>query len=782
MIAPQTYLVLPGGTAELSSPAPVGPTYVPPELFEEIHRLKEQADWMGRLIEDDEQAFTYGTDGTIQFGMSQQGPTDRMFSYSWAFSQCMFRPSYGAAFFVNEAQHRIIRARSRAFCSQNPYWHGVQHNVRTHVVGLGHKWTAVSRDPVDKVDKKKLAKVQKELDEFYEGTGDYAGQGSYRDYQLEKCDRKSRDGEYFLEMLDEDGHLRVRFIEPLCIWTPPNKTENDDVWFGIQFKRPDFERPRGYYVLQMGYLGSGPDPSTASQSRAKVDTDAWSRMRNPDTIQHRKVNVDKGCLRGVPDTYWVQSRLEQSLRTLKAMGTLVQVRAKIAFIRTRINALAGSVQPMLSARAAATITGPGSVVTNVMHLPDGSIVDMSDQSQWTSPAQNIETDKIVASVQADLQAVATSVGLADYMVSGNLGNSSYASSMVASGPVVKTFQQAQQAMVEEDREIVTRLLQIAIEAKRLDEDTLDVIRVEMNGPPLAARADVIQEAQAKHIMLEDGVLSVTTWQQQEGLDPEAEAANNADAHELMLKRAKEMAAIQPPMATGGGARPGGGQPGAAGVKARATARPFSASQEPRQQQRASGATREEEIVNTVHEYLVRAFTGDPVRFQESSYEPHAQDMPTAAELEMAAVFITPEWLENTKSQIMALANGSGSPREWGPREEYEPGVAGVRLGTVDAQDVWAVDASAVMIAHDAPDFVCAGNHMRWPWIPADKILIDWSYSTIDAWHDLLHEAIETRLMDAGKWGYAIAHKIANSHERDWLLALRPELADLKPKE
>ena len=186
-----------------------------------------------------------------------------------------------------------------------------------------------------------------------------------------------------------------------------------------------------------------------------------------DEIQHRKVNVDKSSPRGVPDTYWVQARLEQSLRTLKAMGTLVQVRAKIAMIRKRINALAGTVQPMLSSAAAAKIAGPGGQTHNVFDYPEGAILDTSDQAEYQFPGQNIETDKIVSSVQADLQAVASSIGLADYMVSGSLGRSSYATAMVAEGPVVKTFASCQQDMIDEDQEVAARVLQSAIDAGRI---------------------------------------------------------------------------------------------------------------------------------------------------------------------------------------------------------------------------------------------------------------------------------------------------------------------------
>lgn len=743
---------------------PTTPMLVPPEVYGEIQSLKAKAEWMGRLLEDEERAFNYGDDGTLSFGMSQVQPGQELFSYGWAYNQCLYRPSYGACFCINEVQHRMIRARSRAFTSTNPYWHGVQHNLKTHVVGTGHTWQLVARDPKANIPDAKRIKAQKELTDFYAS--------GYRQIQNEKAERKSRDGECFLWLLEEDQRLRVKFIEPLLVWTPPTRSESTGTWFGIQFKDGDYERPVGYFVRRMDLIGAD-----------TTDGAAWNRMITADKILHHKVNVDKGTPRGIPDTYWVQARLEQSLRTLRAMGTLVQVRAKIAMIRKRINALAGTVQPVLSANAAATVAGPGGQVRNVFQYPEGAILDTNDQAEYQFPGQNIETDKIVASVQADLQAVATSMGLADYMVSGSLGNGSYATAMVAEGPVVKTFEQHQQDMIDEDMLVATRVLQVAMDAGRIDADTLDVFKIVMNGPPLAGR-DAIQDAQANHIYLQDGVISLTTVQQQLNLDPETERANKeknpttmAEAAEAAEQMAKDtLSAKTADTST---------QPR---NRHTSNARPFSASQEGRQKQRASGATREEEWhygdpseigPSWGKEMLWALFQG---RMQEHSGDDRSATKPTQEDMGMSAVLLTADWLLKTKDEILALPRFSGSPRDNMASTDYEPGVPGIRMGNVDGQEVWAVDMQALSIKHNCPSLSVAGNHAKWDFVPADKILVDWSSSMADRAADILHEVVETRLMDVGKWAYARAHRISGHFADQWLLVLRPELNALKPQE
>lgn len=591
--------------------------YVPPEVFAEIRRLKEEANFLYDVT--GESQFNYGSDGTIQAAtVSQGGDGSAMFSYKWAYAQCLFRPSYGSAFYINEMQHRIIRARSRAFCSQNPYWHGTQRHMKTHVVGSGHTWKLIPRDPKSPPSKDAIRKGQRELDDFYHGEENsvYADEGPYRSIQCEKLDRGSRDGEHYLRFMEEgdrgDQHLRLSFIEPLLLWTPTAAAPDPsmEILFGILFRKGDYEKPRGYYIRTADHYGSTIDSPTRPFAAAM--------------IQRRTQNVDRSTPRGVPDTYWVQARLEQSMRTLQAMGTLVQVRAKIAMIAKRVNALEGAVQPVLSANSLGTLRGPGGQLTNVMGLNDGSVINSSNQVDYQFPGQGVEVDKIVASVQAELQSAAQSLGLADYMMSGSLGgNSSYAASMVAEGPVVKNFEEMQQCVIDDDRKVASRVLMLGVEAGRVPEEVLESCKVEMTGCSLAGR-NAIQDAQANHIKWQDKVISTDTWRMMDGLDPETEDSNNFDAAErealvdaLSQRAAASVAGMLPgaeqltaAVDSAGGSKPASKPGSKAGKdqndgtqKARnkqgTTARPFKPDDEGRQKQRASGATKEEELLEEV---------------------------------------------------------------------------------------------------------------------------------------------------------------------------------------
>jgi hypothetical protein len=752
---------------EWTPPRPV--TMIAPEVFREIRALKDRADFMGRLLEDDftgESGFTRGLDGTDYWGsVSQVGGYGGMFNYRTALAQCLFRPSYGSAFYINEAMYRIIRARSRAFCSINPYWHGVMHNLRTYVIGKGHNWMAVWRRPNKTGPDKMLAAVQADLDEFQAN----GFRGGYRKCQKETIERKSRDGEAIRKYVTKDSRLRLQFIEPLLLWNPPAKTESQGCWFGIQYAKNDYENPLGYYFRHTNYLGA--------DYGGKLD-DQWNRMVPATEIQHVKVNVDAGTPRGIPDTYWVQDRIEQALKTLRSAGLLVQIRSKVAMIRKRVNALAGAVQPMLSAQSGQTIAGPGGTPRSITEWPDASVFDVSDQSDYSFPSQNLEIKETVSAIHAELQSAASSMGLADYMVSGTLGQgSSYATSMVAEGPVVKTMEDYQQDTIDEDTEVTDRVIDTGIEYGRYDAEAKSLIKVEMSGPPLARIST--QEAQTMQIEYQCGVLSKTTWQQLRGYDPEREAANFADEAEDEAKQQADLAKKYPmpmPAVNGNGAAKNGAANNGTKQprnKQGASARPFGPDQEPRQIQRESGGTKEEERTEELFEQFMRS------RLTEGSHDYRTQERPTKEDIKMAARILSDEWKERTKREIRALPYFTTSPKLEGTRIQVQPGVEGVYLGYVDGQKVCAVDPDAIMLKYDCADFCVAGNPEKWGGIvPADHIYIDWSYNPLDAAHDCLHERIETVLMDHG-WSYPRAHRYANwgpGCEMDWLKILRPELA------
>jgi len=389
-------------------------------VYQQLTNLKEQADMFYNIV-DMSDSFTFNRED----GMPA---ADGLFDAGVAYSQALARPSATACAYVTEGVLRIIRARSRAFCVANPYWMAVREARISYAVGTGHILSVVAKHPSRSLDPDLRDKVSSELEKFYRVN-------RYRIVQGEKITRLDRDGEFFLRFQDnrDDGILRVNFLEPLLIQDPPGLGPQQGVWFGIQFDNNQYEEPTGYYLRPADYLGG--DLSLEHVA-------AWRTPLPADEVQRRTANVDMSSPRGLPSTYALQERLVQALSTLKSMGKMVDVRARIAIIRKQVNATLQQIQPLLLRQRAGQSTGAGGILRNVFQYPYGTIIDTNDQRTFELPSPNLETDKIVHSVKADLQSVAAALGLADFVISAD-SQTNFAAALVKEGPMDRSISRLQ---------------------------------------------------------------------------------------------------------------------------------------------------------------------------------------------------------------------------------------------------------------------------------------------------------------------------------------------------
>jgi capsid protein len=132
----------------------------------------------------------------------------------------------------------------------------------------GHRPPLPRHAPRPDASPQLAAEVQAVLDEFAE-------QNRWQQRQQEIVRRKDRDGECFLRYFDaRDGSVRIRFVEPEQVSTPPAEAGNPAASFGIVTDAQDVETVRGYYVD--------------------------GRWIDAAEIQHRKANVDANVKRGIP--------------------------------------------------------------------------------------------------------------------------------------------------------------------------------------------------------------------------------------------------------------------------------------------------------------------------------------------------------------------------------------------------------------------------------------------------------------------------------------------------
>ena len=75
-----------------------------------------------------------------------------------------------------------------------------------------------------------------------------------------------------------------------------------------------------------------------------------------------------------------------------------------------------------------------------------------------------------------------------------------------------------------ERAVAKKVLELCVESGRLSREQVASVDVKVT-PPSVALANREEEERLREMRNKAGVLSITTWQQQVGLDPKHEAAN-----------------------------------------------------------------------------------------------------------------------------------------------------------------------------------------------------------------------------------------------------------------
>lgn len=396
----------------------------------------------------------------------------------------------GPAPFTTEAELRQIRAECRELAVNNEFAINGHENRISYVVGAGHTYRVVARQGVD-MAAELLAEAQAALEAFL-------SDNAWQRRQQEIVHRRDRDGEVFLRLfVSPGGRVRVRFVEPGQVATPPTEHGNAAASFGVLTDPHDVEEALGYFVD--------------------------GQLIDAAEMQHRKANVDSNVKRGLPLFYPVRKNLRRAEKLLRNMSTVAEIQSAIALIRRHQGATRSAVQQFVAGQADATTTAGGRT-TNWKQFAPGTILDTSANVDYQFPAQSLDAGSYVTVLQAELRAIAARLVMPEFMLSSDASNSNYASTMVAETPAVRMFERLQAEQIEADTQLLQRVLLIAEQAGRLPAGVAANIEVHASGPSLAVR-DAKGEAEVAEIEYRNGVLSPQTWSAQLGLDYAREQAN-----------------------------------------------------------------------------------------------------------------------------------------------------------------------------------------------------------------------------------------------------------------
>jgi hypothetical protein len=453
----------------------------------------------------------------------------------------------------HEEDLRLARGTSRLLSETNPLCIGFLNHVTNFVVGSGFKWhVGLKGQKGDKDDKDPaVIQAQRFLDDFraLNGWGDTGevsiGDGTddddspSTDLEAEAYSSAMSDGEFFLRLFPGDGSTNgvpmVRRVNPECVYCPPGEMQQGPWSFGIETDPDDRQRRLNYHVA---------DPD---------DYPANGEIVRAGEIVHLKLNSVSDVKRGVPD-FWPLEHEARHIRKLwQNMSEVSAILSAIAYIRQHAAGVTGT---QISRIVDATATGRdfrvplsedragGDNYRSYTRMDGGTVIDVTNGQEWVPPPIAAGIPGFTQAMQATLRIFGLRWGCPEYF-SGDASNANFASTLVAGGPFERATQRRQRQFRIFQGNLASRVLLFGVKAGRLRREDVQRLSIAID-PPAVAIANKAEDTQRRATLNQAGVLSVRTWAAEEGLDPEAEAAQ--------IKAEKAAAKPQPGM--------GGGEPGA----------------------------------------------------------------------------------------------------------------------------------------------------------------------------------------------------------------------------
>jgi hypothetical protein len=248
--------------------------------------------------------------------------------------------------------------------------------------------------------------------------------------------------------------------------------------------------------------------------------------------------VDSACLRGIPYLYSEFQKCNDYDTWLHYL--LVYLKVATAIVLLRKHAGMGPTQLAAYADKLKTSDKVNSTGTSTRQwkVNPGTVVDILEGEEWNYLTPKLDAGPLTNGGRAILLAIAAGAGQTEPMVSADASNANYASTMVAEAPAIREYEDWQDFFSEYFVQVWRR-----VTGTSADEDYEPNVTL----PRIVSR-NRLEEAKADEVLAVQGVMSVQTWREREGLDPDTEKENlqNEMAEALGPKRKSVTGENEPP--------------------------------------------------------------------------------------------------------------------------------------------------------------------------------------------------------------------------------------------
>lgn len=343
--------------------------------------------------------------------------------------------------------------------------------------------------------------------------------------QAEVSQRLDRHGEVFDILYydpNRDSPLQLSFAEPVDLDDDSDSeflfTEDSDKKFvddlGVRRTNDILYRPVSYFIDGTWYEDL--TRKSATNKIAKVP-------RNKVLIQHRKRNVLSNDPRGIT-LYWpVRDELTWAKKLLSNLMRVSSFQAAFGAIRTisaaatadQVKAYLGTIQ------SGAANTGQ----SEKYDFPSAAVVTVPASIKYEFPETGAGASNHIEVLLNLLRAAAAGMKLPEFMLTANVSEGNFASTLVSEGPFHKGMRYEQNLMVEEDLRILWQLLRFAAKKglEGISDTDLDGVTLEIGTPRVQTR-NRKEDFEVNMKMFDKSVLSRKTLAASEDRDDDAEQA------------------------------------------------------------------------------------------------------------------------------------------------------------------------------------------------------------------------------------------------------------------
>jgi hypothetical protein len=393
-------------------------------------------------------------------------------------------------------------------------------NRAYYIVDSGHGPVTVKPKEDSEGGEASAKRVQQFLD-------DWIKESYWYQRQAEVCNRLDRHGEVFdILQYQDDGILQLQFAEPVDLDDDADSeyqfSEDSDLayqdFLGVRRTNDLMFKPVAYFIDGAWYDDLRYKTKKNMLADFADDTDVL--------IQHRKRNVLSRDNRGL-SLYWpVREELTWAKRLLANLMRVSTFQAAYGMIRT--------VSEIHSADAVKSYLGSlqtGTANANnaeKFDFPAPAVVTKPASVTYEFPETGAGTSNHIEMLVNLLRACASGMRLPEFMLTANVGEGNFASTLVSEGPFHKGMRFEQGQMINEDLRILYQALRWAAEKSvdGISHEDIDRITLEVKAPRVQTR-NRKEDFEVNQAMWEKRVISRKTFAASEDKDDEAEQAQIA---------------------------------------------------------------------------------------------------------------------------------------------------------------------------------------------------------------------------------------------------------------